>query len=73
MLLAAGFIGLVVFLVRPTFPNYDSYYDLVWGKALASGHLPDYNVLRPPTPHPLAEAVGASCRSSAAPATASSC
>ena len=59
MLLAAGFIGLVVFLVRPTFPNYDSYYDLVWGKALASGHLPDYKVLRPPTPHPLAEAVGA--------------
>ena len=29
-----------VFLLRPTFPNYDSYYDLVWGKALASGHLP---------------------------------
>jgi hypothetical protein len=55
----AAFAGLAVFLIRPTFPNYDSYYDLVWGKALASGHLPDYNVLRTPTPHPLAEVYGA--------------
>jgi hypothetical protein len=58
-LVIAGLIGLGVFVLRPTFPNYDSYYDLVWGKALASGHLPDYNVLRSPTPHPLAEALGA--------------
>jgi hypothetical protein len=54
-LIALGFLGLAVFLIRPTFPNYDSYYDLVWGKAIASGHLPDYKVLRTPTPHPLAE------------------
>jgi hypothetical protein len=58
-LVAAGLLGLGVFLARPTFPNYDSYYDLVWGKALSHGRLPDYNVLRSPTPHPLAEAVGA--------------
>jgi hypothetical protein len=58
-LVAAGLFGVAVFLIRPTFPNYDSYYDLVWGKALASGHLPDYNVLRTPTPHPLAEVYGA--------------
>ena len=58
-LVALGLFGLAVFLIRPTFPNYDSYYDLVWGKALASGHLPDYNVLRTPTPHPLAEVYGA--------------
>ena len=59
VLMAAALFGLAVFLIRPTFPNYDSFYDLVWGKALASGHLPDYNVLRPPTPHPLAELLGA--------------
>jgi hypothetical protein len=59
VLMAIAFFGLAVFLIRPTFPNYDSFYDLVWGKALASGHLPDYNVLRPPTPHPLAELLGA--------------
>jgi hypothetical protein len=57
--MAAALLGVAVFLIRPTFPNYDSYYDLVWGKALASGHLPDYNVLRTPTPHPLAELLGA--------------
>jgi hypothetical protein len=55
-LVAAALLGLAIFLIRPTFPNYDSYYDLVWGKALAHGHLPDYDVLRSPTPHPLAEA-----------------
>lgn len=58
-LVAAFLFGLAIFLIRPTFPNYDSYYDLVWGKALSHGHLPDYNVLRSPTPHPLAEAVAA--------------
>jgi hypothetical protein len=58
-LIALGLFGLAVFLIRPTYPNYDSYYDLVWGKAIASGHLPDYNVLRTPTPHPLAELYGA--------------
>jgi hypothetical protein len=58
-LIIAGLMGLGVFILRPTFPNYDSYYDLVWGKQIASGHLPDYNVLRSPTPHPLAEALGA--------------
>jgi hypothetical protein len=58
-LVIAALFGLAVFLIRPTFPNYDSYYDLVWGKALAHGHLPDYNVLRSPTPHPLAEVVAA--------------
>jgi len=50
--------ALIVLLVRPTFPNYDSYYSLVWGQELSNGHLPDYDVLRPPTPHPLATLVG---------------
>lgn len=58
-LVAAALFGVAIFLIRPTFPNYDSYYDLVWGKALAHGHLPDYNVLRSPTPHPLAEVLAA--------------
>jgi hypothetical protein len=58
-LVLAALFGIAIFLIRPTFPNYDSYYDLVWGKALAHGHLPDYDVLRSPTPHPLAEVVAA--------------
>jgi hypothetical protein len=50
---------LVAFLVRPTYPNYDSYYTLLWGRDLASGRLPDYDVFRTPTPHPLATLVAA--------------
>src|SRR5215212_4723515 len=58
-LLAAGVVAvLAVFVVFQTYPNYDTYYTLVWGKELAGGHLPDYDVFRTPTPHPLSTAVG---------------
>jgi hypothetical protein len=53
-LLALGALVVVaVFLVFRTYPNYDTYYALVWGKELANWQLPDYDVLRTPTPHPL--------------------
>src|SRR6187399_2246975 len=54
----AGIVVLVLFFGLRTYPNYDSYYQLLWGQELAHGHLPDYNVFRPPTPHPLSELVG---------------
>src|SRR3954470_8969242 len=58
-LVAVGVLGaLVVFVGRPTYPNYDTYYTLVWGQELYGGNLPDYHVFRPPTPHPLATFVG---------------
>lgn len=41
------------------FLNYDTLYMLVWGRNLAHGRLPDYDVTLAPTPHPLAEAAGA--------------
>ena len=50
-------IAAAVFVLRPTFPNYDSYYQLVWGQELADGQLPDRDVFRTPTPHPLSELV----------------
>jgi hypothetical protein len=54
LLIAAGGIGLLAFfLLRPTYPNYDSYYSLLWGRQLAGGALPDYTAFRAPTPHPL--------------------
>lgn len=59
--IAAGFAGLIVvalFFGLKTYPNYDSYYQLLWGQQLSSGHLPDYTVFRSPTPHPLAELLG---------------
>jgi hypothetical protein len=34
--------------------NYDTLYELVWGRQLAHGMLPDLNVAVAPTPHPLA-------------------
>ncbi|MGI8673911.1 MAG: hypothetical protein ACR2KD_01270, partial [Thermoleophilaceae bacterium] len=41
LLIAAGGIGLLAFfLLRPTYPNYDSYYSLLWGRQLAGGALP---------------------------------
>ncbi|HUR77699.1 MAG TPA: hypothetical protein VMZ22_07115 [Acidimicrobiales bacterium] len=36
-----------------SYPNYDSYYALVWGGELADLTLPHYDVFRTPTPHPL--------------------
>lgn len=57
-LLAVAALGVAaVFLLRPTYPNYDSYYTLLWGRDIAAGRLPDYDVLRTPTPHPLATAL----------------
>ncbi|MEA2228168.1 MAG: hypothetical protein QOF04_1798 [Solirubrobacteraceae bacterium] len=38
--------------------NYDTLYALVWGRDLAHGTLPDYDVSLAPTPHPLATLVG---------------
>ncbi len=55
---AAVLVALGVFVVWQTYPNYDTYYTLVWGQELADGHLPDYGVYRSPTPHPLATFVG---------------
>lgn len=52
------FVGLFVLLlafsiVRPLFPNYDTYYALIWGGEMAHFHQPDYYVFNTPTPHPL--------------------
>lgn len=50
-----GAIALVLWLVFPHgFANYDATYALVWGRDLAHGRLPDYDVTLAPTPHPLA-------------------
>jgi hypothetical protein len=50
-------IVVTVFVVYRTYPNYDTYYTLVWGKELANWQLPDYDVFRTPTPHPLSTLV----------------
>jgi hypothetical protein len=58
-LVALGTLGVLgIWVGRQTYPNYDSFWTLVWGQQLFDGHLPDYDVFRPPTPHPLATFVG---------------
>ena len=48
----------VGFLLYPTFPNYDSYYSLVWGRELLDGSTPSFEAYRAPTEHPLAIGFG---------------
>jgi hypothetical protein len=50
---------LVGFLVYPTYPNYDSYYSLIWGRELVHGIKPSFEAYRAPTEHPLAILFGA--------------
>ncbi len=57
--LCAG--ALAGYFAFPTYPTYDSFYALLWGRDLLHGHLPDLSVYRAPTEHPLAIAFGALC------------
>jgi hypothetical protein len=58
LLAVAAAVGYFAF---PTYPTYDSFYGLVWGRELLHGHLPNLNVYRAPTEHPLLIAFGALC------------
>jgi hypothetical protein len=55
-LVVAAFTG---YLVRVTYPNYDSYYSLIWGREILHGQVPSFEAYRAPTEHPLAVALGA--------------
>ena len=57
VLLCLGFA--VGFFVFPTYPNYDSYYSLLWGREVLDGTRPFFEGFRVPTQHPLAILVGA--------------
>ena len=56
LLCAATAVGILVY---PTYPNYDSYYALLWGREVLDGTLPHFEGFRVPTEHPLAIAAGA--------------
>jgi hypothetical protein len=60
LLLGALVLGTVIgFIVYPTYPNYDSYYSLIWGREVLHGVKPSFDGYRTPTEHPLAVAFGA--------------
>src|SRR4029078_12820954 len=52
----AAFVG---FFVYPTYPNYDSYYSLLWGREVLDMQAPTFEGFRVPTEHPLAIVAGA--------------
>jgi len=50
---ALAVLALVVALLVPTYPNYDTYFHLVWGRELMHGMKPDFEAYAAPTEHPL--------------------
>ena len=50
---------IVLFFAYPTYPNYDAYYDLVWGRELLHGVTPTFDAYKAPTQHPLYVGLGA--------------
>src|SRR5688572_24769887 len=56
---ALAVVAVVGFFVRVTYPNYDSYYALLWGRELLDFQLPSFEAYRAPTEHPLAIFFGA--------------
>jgi hypothetical protein len=53
--------AVIGYLAFPTYPTYDSFYALLWGRDLLHLHLPDFRVYRGPTEHPLAIGFGMLC------------
>ena len=46
-------VALAFALIVPTYPNYDSYFHLNWGRELLDGQLPNLEAYAAPTQHPL--------------------
>ncbi|HEU4979383.1 MAG TPA: hypothetical protein VFT42_10840 [Solirubrobacteraceae bacterium] len=46
-------LALAAAFVTRTYPNYDAYYHLVWGRELVHGIKPDFQAYSAPTEHPL--------------------
>ena len=59
---AAGALAVATvawWLLVPSYPNYDAYYHLVWGRELLDGLRPTFEAYAAPTQHPLYVAVAA--------------
>ncbi|MBA3327568.1 MAG: hypothetical protein H0T43_04625 [Solirubrobacterales bacterium] len=51
--------AVVAWAAVPTYPNYDAYYHLVWGRDLLDGIAPGFETYAAPTQHPLYLALAA--------------
>jgi 4-amino-4-deoxy-L-arabinose transferase-like glycosyltransferase len=58
-LAAAALTAVLYLLAADARLGYDTAYQLVWGRELLDGHLPQYDVRLAPTPHPLQVLVAA--------------
>jgi hypothetical protein len=50
---ALAVAAVVAWALVPTYPNYDTYYHLVWGRELLDGVKPTFTAYAAPTEHPL--------------------
>ena len=50
---ALAVVAVVFWALVPTYPNYDAYYHLVWGREVVHGHAPTFEAYQAPTEHPL--------------------
>ena len=50
--------AVLIWALVPTYPNYDAYYSLVWGREILHGVSPSFEVYAAPTQHPAYVALG---------------
>jgi hypothetical protein len=50
---ALAVVTVIAWALVPTYPNYDTYYHLVWGRELLDGIKPTFTAYAAPTEHPL--------------------
>ena len=50
---ALGALAVLAWALVPTYPNYDAYYHLVWGRELLAGEDLTFEAFAAPTQHPL--------------------
>ena len=53
VLALAAALTIVVWLLANSYPGYDTYYHLVWGRELFAGQVPTIDAYQAPTAHPL--------------------
>ncbi len=56
---ALAIAAVVAWALVPTYPDYDAYHHLVWGRDLLNGATPGFEDYAAPTPHPLYLGLGA--------------
>ena len=52
-LAALGLVAILAWALVPTYPDYDAYHHLIWGRDLLQGATPGFEDAFAPTPHPL--------------------